>query len=77
MLQTQESHFDISTQLFLCIVFQQMLKNFKNFGSKCYIKNNDEQLGKLEPRADEGILPTEKRISVTIKDLEELLTTLM
>jgi len=32
------------------------VKHFKNFGSKCYIKNNDEQLGKLEPRADEVIL---------------------
>eukprot|EP00253_Pinus_taeda_P030110 PITA_30110 len=32
------------------------VKHFKNFGSKCYIKNTDEQLGKLEPRADEGIL---------------------
>jgi len=32
------------------------VKNFKIFGSKCYIKNNDEQLGKLEPRVDEGIL---------------------
>ena len=33
-----------------------MVKHFKIFGSKCYIKNTDEQLGKLEPRADEGIL---------------------
>jgi len=32
------------------------VKHFKTFGSKCYIKNNDEQLGKLEPRVDEGIL---------------------
>jgi len=32
------------------------VKHFKIFGSKCYIKNNDEQLGKLEPKADEGIL---------------------
>jgi transposase InsO family protein len=32
------------------------VKHFKIFGSKCYIKNTDEQLGKLEPRADEGIL---------------------
>jgi len=32
------------------------VKHFKIFRSKCYIKNNDEQLGKLEPRADEGIL---------------------
>jgi len=32
------------------------VKNFKIFGRKCYIKNIDEQLGKLEPRANEGIL---------------------
>jgi len=32
------------------------VKHFKIFGSKCYIKNNDGQLGKLEPRADGGIL---------------------
>ncbi len=32
------------------------VKHFKIFGRKCYIKNTDEQLGKLEPRADEGIL---------------------
>ena len=25
------------------------------FGSKCYIKNNDENLGKYDDRADEGI----------------------
>ena len=57
------------------------VKHFKIFGSKCYIKNTDEQLGKLEPRADEGILlgysPIEKHISVIIKDLEELSTALM
>eukprot|EP00253_Pinus_taeda_P011421 PITA_11421 len=32
------------------------VKYFKIFGSKCYIKNTDENLGKFEPRADEGIL---------------------
>jgi len=32
------------------------VNHFKIFGSKCYIKNNDEHLGKFEPRADEGIL---------------------
>eukprot|EP00253_Pinus_taeda_P014004 PITA_14004 len=32
------------------------VKHFKIFGSKCYIKNTDEKLGKLEPKADEGIL---------------------
>ena len=32
------------------------IKHFKVFGSKCYIKNNDEHLGKYDDRADEGIL---------------------
>eukprot|EP00253_Pinus_taeda_P011317 PITA_11317 len=32
------------------------IKHFKIFGSKCYIKNTDEHLSKLEPRVDEGIL---------------------
>lgn len=32
------------------------IKHFKVFGSKCYIKNNDEHLGKHDDRADEGIL---------------------
>ena len=32
------------------------VKYFKIFGSKCYIKRTDENLGKFEPRADEGIL---------------------
>ena len=31
------------------------IKHFKVFGSKCYIKNNDEHLGKYEDRDDEGI----------------------
>jgi hypothetical protein len=31
------------------------VKHFRVFGSKCFIKNNDEKLGKFEPRADEGI----------------------
>ena len=31
------------------------VKHFIFFGSKCFIKNNDENLGKFEPRADEGI----------------------
>jgi hypothetical protein len=31
------------------------IKHFKVFGSKCYIKNNDENLGKHDDRADEGI----------------------
>ena len=33
-----------------------LVKHFKIFGRKFYIKNNDEHLGKFEPRADEGIL---------------------
>ena len=33
-----------------------MVKYFKIIGSKCYIKKNDENLGKFEPRANEGIL---------------------
>jgi hypothetical protein len=31
------------------------IKHFKVFGSKCYIKNNDENFGKYDDRADEGI----------------------
>jgi hypothetical protein len=31
------------------------MKHFKVFGSKCYIKNNNENLGKYDDRADEGI----------------------
>jgi transposase InsO family protein len=31
------------------------IKHFKVFGRKCYIKNNDENLGKYDDRADEGI----------------------
>lgn len=31
------------------------IKHFKVFGSKCYIKNNDEHLGKFYDRVDEGI----------------------
>ena len=32
------------------------VKNFRVFGRKCFIKNNDEKLGKFEAREDEGIL---------------------
>jgi hypothetical protein len=32
------------------------IKHFKIFGSKFYIKNNDENIGKYDDRADEGIL---------------------
>jgi hypothetical protein len=31
------------------------IKHFKVFGSKCYINNNDENIGKYDDRADEGI----------------------
>jgi hypothetical protein len=31
------------------------IKHFKVFGSKCYIKNNDENLGKYDDRDDGGI----------------------
>jgi hypothetical protein len=31
------------------------IKHFKFFGSKCYIKNNDKNLGKYDDRDDEGI----------------------
>ena len=31
------------------------IKHFKVFGSKCYVKNNDELLGEYDDRVDEGI----------------------
>ena len=31
------------------------IKHFKVFGNKCYIKNNDDHLGKFDGRVDEGI----------------------
>jgi hypothetical protein len=31
------------------------IKHFKVFGSKCYIKNNDDHLGKFDSRVDESI----------------------
>jgi hypothetical protein len=31
------------------------IKHFKVFGSKCYIKNNDENIGIYDDRDDEGI----------------------
>jgi hypothetical protein len=31
------------------------IKHFKIFGSKCYIKNNDENIGKYDDMFDEGI----------------------
>ena len=39
----------------LWFIISASIKHFKVFGSKCYIKNNDEQLGKYDGRADEGI----------------------
>jgi len=32
------------------------VKYFKVFGSKCYIKRTDDNVGKFEPRVDEGII---------------------
>jgi hypothetical protein len=32
-----------------------LIKHFKVFGSKCYTKNNDENIGKYDDRDDEGI----------------------
>ena len=32
-----------------------IVKHFRVFGRKCFIKNNDEKLGNFEPREDEGI----------------------
>jgi len=32
------------------------VNHFKIFGSKCFIKNNDEKIGKFEAISDEGIL---------------------
>jgi hypothetical protein len=32
------------------------IKHLKVFGSKCYIKNNDENIGKYDDRDNEGIL---------------------
>ena len=32
------------------------VKNFRIFGSKCYIKRVDKNMGKLDSRTDEGIL---------------------
>jgi regulator of extracellular matrix RemA (YlzA/DUF370 family) len=31
------------------------VKHFRTFGSKCYIKNDEDNLGKFDPRSDEGI----------------------
>jgi hypothetical protein len=31
------------------------IKHFRTFGSKCYIKNDEDNLGKFDPRSDEGI----------------------
>jgi hypothetical protein len=31
------------------------VKHFRAFGSKCYIKNDEDNLGKFDPRSDEGI----------------------
>jgi hypothetical protein len=34
---------------------QASVKYFRIFGSKCYIKNDEDNLGKFDPRSDEGI----------------------
>jgi len=31
------------------------IKHFRTFGSKCYIKNDEDNLGKFDPISDEGI----------------------
>jgi hypothetical protein len=31
------------------------VKHFRIFGSKCYIKNDEDNLGKFDRRSDEGI----------------------
>jgi hypothetical protein len=40
------------------------VKHYRIFGSKCYIKNDEDDLGKFDPRSDEGIFlgysPTKK-----------------
>ena len=35
--------------------YQDIIKNVRVFGMKSYIKRNDENLGKFEPKSDEGI----------------------
>ena len=39
----------------MCFGRPASIKHFKVFGSKCYIKNNDEHIGKYDDRVDEGI----------------------
>ena len=57
------------------------IKHFRVFGRKCFIKKTDEKLGKLEPREDEGILPSYSSRSKGYKcykrDFEKLLNALM
>ena len=38
----------------LCFGYSPLVKYFRIFGSKCYIKRNDD-IGKFDPRSDEGI----------------------
>ena len=53
------------------------LKYFKVFGSKCYIKRIDENLGKFDARSDEGIFlgyaSTKRHTNATILDYIRLL----
>jgi hypothetical protein len=39
----------------LCFGRPALIKHFKVFGSKFYIKNNDDHLGKFDSRDDKGI----------------------
>jgi hypothetical protein len=39
----------------LCFGRPTSIKHFKVFGSKFYIKNNDDHLGKFDSRYDEGV----------------------
>ena len=54
-----------------------LVKYFRAFGSKCYIKNLDKDLGKFDARSDEGIFlgyaSNKTNIDVTISDCTKLL----
>ena len=57
------------------------VKHFRVFGSRCFIKNNDENLASLNPeKMKEYFLATPlgvEHINVTIKDFGRLLNVLM
>jgi hypothetical protein len=46
------------------------IKHFKVFWSKCYIKNNDENLGKYDDKDDEGIF---LGYAQTVKDIDVII----